>query len=67
MPKNNPTHLEEAINRLVQLRDLCANLALSVDAGLIPAQIAEICEIGAEELLDIGRDLSRHNTSAHNQ
>ncbi|WP_299406300.1 hypothetical protein [Acaryochloris sp. IP29b_bin.148] len=66
MPKNSPTHLGEAINRLVQLRDLCSNLAISVDAGLIPAQIAEICEIGAEELQDIGRELSRHNTSIQN-
>ena len=66
MPNNNPTHLGETIDRLVQLRDLCSNLALSVDAGLIPAQIAEICEIGAEELQDIGQQLSRLNTSTQN-
>lgn len=66
MPKNTPTQLGETIDRLVQLGDLCSNLALSVDAGLIPAQIAEICEIGAEELQDIGQQLSRLNTSTQN-
>ncbi|WP_299486009.1 hypothetical protein [Acaryochloris sp. IP29b_bin.137] len=63
MPKHSPRQLGEATNRLAQLRDLCANLALSIEAGLIPTQIAEICEIGAEELQDIGRELSRYNTS----
>lgn len=66
MSKNTPNQLGETIDRLVQLRDLCSNLALSVDAGLIPAQIAEICDIGAEELQDIGQQLSRLHTSTQN-
>ncbi len=67
MPQNTPTPLGEVIHRLIQLRDLCSNLALSVDAGLIPAQISEICEIGAEELQDIGQELSRYNASTQSQ
>jgi len=66
MPKDNSTQFGDAINRLVQLRDLCSNLALSVDSGLIPAQIAEICEVGAEELQDIGQELSRLHASTQN-
>lgn len=66
MSQINTGHLGESINRLVQLRDLCSNLAQSIDAGLIPAQISEICEIGAEELQDIGRELSRYSTAANN-
>lgn len=66
MSKNNPEQFGETIDRLVQLRDLCSNLAQSVDAGLIPAQIVEICDIGAEELQDIGQQLSRFHTFTQN-
>jgi len=59
---NAPSQFEESSNHSVQISDLCSNLALAVDAGLIPDQIAEICEIGAEELHDIGLELSRNHT-----
>lgn len=58
---NTPKQFGESVNRLVQISDLCSNLALAVDAGLIPDQIAEICEIGAEELHEIGQELSQHH------
>ena len=62
MSKLSSLQAREFINRLDQLKDLCTNLALSVKAGLIPPQITEICEIGAEELLDNDRELSSNST-----
>lgn len=61
MSQLNSSSLGESVDRLFQLSDLCANLALSLKADLIPPQISEICEIGAEELQDVGRELSRHS------